>query len=58
MSEAITEAELVAFHEAVGKLRALPVDDPVWLRAERVAASFAHDGRLRRRRTRGTGAGP
>ncbi|MER6222852.1 SDR family oxidoreductase [Streptomyces sp900105755] len=54
MGEAITEAELAAFHEVVGKLRALPVDDPVRLRAEQVAASFARDGRLRRRRTRGT----
>ncbi|MER7184540.1 short-chain dehydrogenase, partial [Streptomyces hyaluromycini] len=54
MSEAITEAELAAFHEVVGKLRALPVDDPVRLRAEQVAASFARDGRLRRRKTRGT----
>ncbi|MGY5049491.1 SDR family NAD(P)-dependent oxidoreductase [Streptomyces sp. 900105755] len=54
MTEAITEAELSAFHEVVGKLRALPVDDPVRLRAEQVAASFARDGRLRRRRTRGT----
>ncbi|MEW1775237.1 SDR family oxidoreductase [Streptomyces sp. NPDC086777] len=54
MSEAITEAELAAFHAVVGKLRALPVDDPVRLRAEQVAASFARDGRLRRRRTRGT----
>ncbi|MFD4502873.1 SDR family NAD(P)-dependent oxidoreductase [Streptomyces sp. NPDC058457] len=52
MSEAITEAELAAFHQVVGKLRALPVDDPVRLRAEQVAASFARDGRLRRRRTR------
>ncbi|WP_217552493.1 SDR family NAD(P)-dependent oxidoreductase [Streptomyces sp. GbtcB6] len=54
MSEAITEAELAAFHQVVGKLRALPVDDPVRLRAEQVAASFARDGRLRRRRTRST----
>ncbi|MFI6253677.1 SDR family NAD(P)-dependent oxidoreductase [Streptomyces sp. NPDC051016] len=52
MGEAITEAELAAFHAVVGKLRALPVDDPVRLRAEQVAASFARDGRLRRRRTR------
>ncbi|MFG2937663.1 SDR family NAD(P)-dependent oxidoreductase [Streptomyces sp. NPDC048282] len=53
MGEAVTEAELAAFHAVVGKLRALPVDDPVRLRAEQVAASFARDGRLRRRRTRG-----
>ncbi|MGW4880559.1 SDR family NAD(P)-dependent oxidoreductase [Streptomyces sp. NPDC004262] len=52
MHEAITEAELTAFHEVVGKLRALPIDDPVRLRAEQVAASFARDGRLRRRKDR------
>ncbi|MFE2423559.1 SDR family NAD(P)-dependent oxidoreductase [Streptomyces hokutonensis] len=49
----ITEAELAAFHHAVGRLRELPVDDPVRLRAEQVAASFARDGRLRRRKARG-----
>ncbi|MFJ2237068.1 SDR family NAD(P)-dependent oxidoreductase [Streptomyces sp. NPDC087859] len=54
--EAVTEAELAAFHEVMGKLRALPVDDPVRLRAEQVAASFARDGRLRRRKTRGAEA--
>ncbi|WP_326719393.1 SDR family oxidoreductase [Streptomyces sp. NBC_00243] len=51
--DGITEGELAAFHRTVGKLRALPVDDPVRLRAEQVAASFARDGRLRRRKTRG-----
>ncbi|MEV1061900.1 SDR family oxidoreductase [Streptomyces sp. NPDC050263] len=50
----VTEAELAAFHDVMGKLRALPVDDPVRLRAEQVAASFARDGRLRRRKVRGT----
>jgi NAD(P)-dependent dehydrogenase (short-subunit alcohol dehydrogenase family) len=49
----ITEDELTAFHRTVGKLRALPVDDPVRLRTEQVAASFARDGRLRRRKVRG-----
>lgn len=49
----VTEAELDAFHRLVGRLRALPVDDPVRLRAEQVAASFARDGRLRRRKARG-----
>ncbi|MFJ5220038.1 SDR family NAD(P)-dependent oxidoreductase [Streptomyces sp. NPDC088354] len=48
----IGEAELAVFDAVVGKLRALPVDDPVRLRAEQVAASFARDGRLRRRKTR------
>nr|WP_168513642.1 SDR family oxidoreductase [Streptomyces sp. S1D4-11]QIY99689.1 SDR family oxidoreductase [Streptomyces sp. S1D4-11] len=50
---AITQDELAAFHRMVGKLRALPVDDPVRLRAEQVAASFARDGRVRRRKVRG-----
>jgi NAD(P)-dependent dehydrogenase (short-subunit alcohol dehydrogenase family) len=52
MGEAISEAELAAFHQVVGKLRELPVDDPVRLTAEQVAASFARDGRLRRRKAR------
>ncbi|GAA3210059.1 SDR family oxidoreductase [Streptomyces sp. XM83C] len=49
----VSEEELAAFHTVVGKLRALPVDDPVRLRAEQVAASFARDGRLKRRKARG-----
>ncbi|NUR42522.1 MAG: SDR family oxidoreductase [Streptomyces sp.] len=56
MGEAISEAELAAFHQVVGKLRELPVDDPVRLSAEQVAASFARDGRLRRRKARGAEA--
>ncbi|MFI1761171.1 SDR family oxidoreductase [Streptomyces sp. NPDC020800] len=60
MSEAtgdtVTEAELADFHRVVGRLRALPVDDPVRLRAEQVAASFARDGRLGRRKARGAEA--
>ncbi|MFF8191220.1 SDR family NAD(P)-dependent oxidoreductase [Streptomyces bobili] len=50
---AVSDAEMAVFHEVVGKLRALPVDDPLRLRAEQVAASFARDGRLRRRKARG-----
>lgn len=50
---AIGDEELAAFHRTVGRLRELPVDDPVRLRAEQVAASFARDGRLRRRKARG-----
>ncbi|WP_460071238.1 SDR family NAD(P)-dependent oxidoreductase [Streptomyces sp. YKOK-I1] len=53
VTEPVTETELAAFHALVGRLRALPVDDPVRLRAEQVAASFARDGRLRRRKARG-----
>ncbi|MDR3082730.1 MAG: SDR family oxidoreductase [Streptomyces sp.] len=52
ITDTITEAELAAFHQVVGKLRALPVDDPVRLQAEQVATSFARDGRLRRRKAR------
>ncbi|MEV8314260.1 SDR family NAD(P)-dependent oxidoreductase [Streptomyces sp. NPDC059900] len=52
-SGGISEADLAVFHDVVGRLRALPVDDPVRLRAEQVAASFARDGRLRRRKARG-----
>lgn len=52
-SGGISEADLAVFHDVVGRLRELPVDDPVRLRAEQVAASFARDGRLRRRKARG-----
>ncbi|MCG3041086.1 SDR family NAD(P)-dependent oxidoreductase [Streptomyces fenghuangensis] len=48
----VTDAELAAFDRTVARLRALPADDPVRLRAEQVAASFARDGRLRRRKAR------
>ncbi|CAL9561412.1 hypothetical protein SUDANB106_04661 [Streptomyces sp. enrichment culture] len=48
----VTEDELAAFDRTVARLRALPADDPVRLRAEQVAASFARDGRLRRRKAR------
>src|SRR5262245_9590321 len=46
----LTEEELAAFDRTVGKLRQLPADDPVRLRAERVASSFAREGRHRRRK--------
>ncbi|MEV6104799.1 SDR family NAD(P)-dependent oxidoreductase [Streptomyces sp. NPDC051940] len=48
----MTDDELAAFDRTVARLRALPVDDPVRLRAEQVASSFARDGRLRRRKGR------
>ncbi|WP_031507856.1 SDR family NAD(P)-dependent oxidoreductase [Streptomyces megasporus] len=51
-TEEITDDELAAFDRTVAKLRTLPADDPVRLRAEQVAASFARDGRLRRRKDR------
>ncbi|KDN81474.1 SDR family NAD(P)-dependent oxidoreductase [Kitasatospora cheerisanensis] len=50
------EAELAAFDRTVGRLRALPVDHPLRLRAERVAESFARDGRKQRRQERRTEA--
>ncbi|MFE9621780.1 SDR family NAD(P)-dependent oxidoreductase [Streptomyces sp. NPDC006527] len=56
VTERVSEAELAVFHDLVGRLRALPVDDPLRLRAEQVAASFARDGRLRRRKARGAEA--
>ncbi|MGK5549657.1 SDR family NAD(P)-dependent oxidoreductase [Streptomyces sp. URMC 127] len=48
----ITEEELAAFDRTVRKLRQLPADDPVRLRAEQVASSFAREGRHRRRKDR------
>ncbi|MEV6716653.1 SDR family NAD(P)-dependent oxidoreductase [Lentzea sp. NPDC051208] len=52
MTDRITEAELATFHEAVARLRALPADDPVRLKAERVAESFAREGRKSRKKVR------
>lgn len=45
----LSESELAEFSRLVGRLRALPVDDPERLRAEQIAASFSRDGRRRRR---------
>ncbi|MEV0090780.1 SDR family oxidoreductase [Streptomyces sp. NPDC050738] len=53
-SGGFTGEDLAAFDRMVGRLRSLPVDDPTRLRAEQVAASFARDGRLRRRKARST----
>jgi NAD(P)-dependent dehydrogenase (short-subunit alcohol dehydrogenase family) len=47
-----TAADLDAFSRMVGRLRGLPADDPMRLRAERVAESFARDGRRGRRQER------
>jgi NAD(P)-dependent dehydrogenase (short-subunit alcohol dehydrogenase family) len=47
--------EQAVFHAVVSRLRALPVDDPVRLRAERVAESFVRDGKQRRRKARDAG---
>ncbi|MFC8721345.1 SDR family NAD(P)-dependent oxidoreductase [Kitasatospora sp. NPDC057198] len=46
------EAELAAFERTLGRLRLLPADHPVRLRAERGTESFVRDGRHARRRTR------
>ncbi|TJZ56917.1 SDR family NAD(P)-dependent oxidoreductase [Streptomyces piniterrae] len=46
----VSEGELAALDRTVARLRALPVDDPVRLRAERVVGSFVRDGRLARRK--------
>ncbi|EWM10822.1 SDR family NAD(P)-dependent oxidoreductase [Kutzneria sp. 744] len=48
----VSEGELKAFHDTVARLRALPADDPVRLKAERVAESFARDGKQRRKKVR------
>ncbi|GAA4843469.1 SDR family NAD(P)-dependent oxidoreductase [Kitasatospora terrestris] len=48
----LDDAELAAFDRTVGRLRALPADHPVRLRAERVAESFVRDGRRGRRQER------
>ncbi|MFI0938796.1 SDR family oxidoreductase [Streptomyces sp. NPDC021020] len=48
----VPDDELAAFHRTVGRLRALPADDSVRLRAEQVAASFVRDGRRQRKRER------
>jgi NAD(P)-dependent dehydrogenase (short-subunit alcohol dehydrogenase family) len=50
----ISEAELAAFHRTVARLRALSADDPVRLKAERVAEAFSRDGKQRRRKARTT----
>ncbi|MEU6236000.1 SDR family NAD(P)-dependent oxidoreductase [Kitasatospora sp. NPDC047058] len=53
----VDEAELAAYAETVGRLRGLPEDHPVRLRAERIAESFVREGRRRRRQVRRDAAG-
>ena len=48
----VTEDESAAFSRLIGRLRELPADDPVRLRAEQEAASFSRDGRRQRRSAR------
>ncbi|MFD7308644.1 SDR family NAD(P)-dependent oxidoreductase [Promicromonospora sp. NPDC059942] len=50
--EAGSSDDATLLDEVVERLRAMPADDPVRLRAERVAESFARDGRVQRRRGR------
>jgi NAD(P)-dependent dehydrogenase (short-subunit alcohol dehydrogenase family) len=52
MAESAEEDGPVAFHRMIARLRELPADDAVRLRAERVAESFAREGRQARRRAR------
>ncbi|MFG3504987.1 SDR family NAD(P)-dependent oxidoreductase [Streptomyces sp. NPDC047821] len=47
---AVTDDELAAFGRTVGRLRALPLDDPIRMRAEALAASFARESRNKRRK--------
>jgi NAD(P)-dependent dehydrogenase (short-subunit alcohol dehydrogenase family) len=47
-----TDDDMAAFGRTIAGLRALPADDPIRLRAERVADSLVRDGRRERRRAR------
>ncbi|GAA4892698.1 SDR family oxidoreductase [Streptomyces coeruleoprunus] len=47
---AVTDEELAAFHRTVGRLRALPLDDPRRKRGEEIAATFARESRNKRRK--------
>ncbi|WP_107418120.1 SDR family oxidoreductase [Streptomyces sp. CB03238] len=49
---AVTDDELAEFGRTVGRLRTLPLDDPIRMRAEELAASFARESRNKRRRAR------
>ncbi|MFG2212983.1 SDR family NAD(P)-dependent oxidoreductase [Streptomyces sp. NPDC048638] len=46
----VGEDELAAFDRTLARLRALPLDDPRRVRAERAAGTLVRDARLRRRR--------
>ncbi|WP_037607164.1 SDR family NAD(P)-dependent oxidoreductase [Streptacidiphilus rugosus] len=48
----VTDEDLAVYSRLVGRLRALPVDDPQRLRAERVADSFIREGRKQRKQAR------
>ncbi|OKJ93596.1 short-chain dehydrogenase [Streptomyces sp. CB03234] len=49
---AVTDDELAGFGRTVGRLRTLPLDDPIRMRAEELAASFARESRNKRRKAR------
>ncbi|MFI9051452.1 SDR family NAD(P)-dependent oxidoreductase [Streptomyces sp. NPDC053427] len=49
---AVTEDELAALDRTVARLRALPLDDPARVRAERIAGTFVRDTRMIRRKER------
>ncbi|MFF8828402.1 SDR family NAD(P)-dependent oxidoreductase [Streptomyces sp. NPDC015131] len=48
----VTDDELAAFGRMVGRLRALPLEDPQRMRGEEIAASFARESRNNRRKAR------
>ncbi|MEU2155100.1 SDR family NAD(P)-dependent oxidoreductase [Streptomyces sp. NPDC019396] len=50
MTDRITDEELAAFAGVVGRLRALPLDDPRRMRGEELAATFARESRNKRRK--------
>ncbi|QGV77614.1 SDR family NAD(P)-dependent oxidoreductase [Streptomyces ficellus] len=49
---AVTDDELAVFGRTVGRLRALPLDDPLRMRGEELAAGFARESRNKRRKAR------
>ncbi|HET6357277.1 SDR family NAD(P)-dependent oxidoreductase [Streptomyces sp.] len=52
MDDTVTHDELAAFERTVRRLRALPMADPLRLRGEEIAASFARESRNTRRKAR------
>ncbi|MFF3397832.1 SDR family oxidoreductase [Streptomyces sp. NPDC002659] len=52
MDDTVTQDELAAFERTVRRLRALPMADPLRLRGEEIAASFARESRNKRRKAR------
>ncbi|WP_405603746.1 SDR family oxidoreductase [Streptomyces sp. NBC_01410] len=52
MDDTVTHDELAAFERTVRRLRALPMADPLRIRGEEIAASFARESRNKRRKAR------